>query len=91
MFKTIRHIADAIERFVHRAVAASGNDEFKTVGDGFRREPSRVTGGCCGFQRALRGDFVEMAAKMSGFVAASGWIENDAGAHATVDLWRARR
>jgi hypothetical protein len=37
----------------------------------------------------LRADDVELTAKMSGLVAAGGWIEDDAGAHALNDLWRA--
>jgi hypothetical protein len=88
--ESLGRVPDAVKDFIHGAIATRRHDEFKTIGHGFRRQPPRFAGGSGGLQGALRGDVIQMPAKMPGLVAAGRRVENDASAHAINDLGCAR-
>ena len=74
----IRNVADAIEDFVHRAIAAGTDDEFEAFADGFSSECAGVAGGSGRFESSMGGERIEVFSEATGFIAASGGVENDA-------------
>ena len=80
--ESLRHVADAVEDFVERAVAPGGDNDLKALADGLRGQPARIPGSGGQFERALPSDGVEVTAEAPGFLAPGRWIENDARPHA---------
>src|SRR5205823_4550705 len=75
-------IADTVERFVERSVAPCGNDRFKAVAHGLRRQRSRRARRSGLKQRAILADACQEFAKLFCLLALRRWIENHARAHA---------
>ena len=82
--ETIRHIADAVKRFIERAVAARRDDGVKTFADGFGSERARAARSGGLFQSAFRADGVQVAAKISRLIALCRRVENDTSTHITI-------
>jgi hypothetical protein len=76
--KTIRRIADSVQNFIDRTVAASGRDQIKSVLHGLPREPARVARRSGGLECALRADGVQLPAKPARFFAVRRRIEDHA-------------
>src|SRR5436190_4665907 len=82
-----RGVANSIEDFIQRAVAAGGDDCFKAFCYSFFSESPRIARSGSELESGLCGNFVEVPPEAPGFVASGAGIENDAGPHALL-LWR---
>src|SRR5262249_33669949 len=80
----VRLVTDAVEHLVQRAIAAGSHDDLKTFAYSLGGQPARIARRAREFQGALSGDGFELFAKTARFLASSGWIENDTGAHNSI-------
>src|SRR6185369_4208685 len=79
--KTLRLVADPIEHLVQSAIASGGDNDLKALAHRFRGERASTALRCGWFERALRANVVEVAAKPFRTSASGRWIENNANAH----------
>ena len=80
-FEAFRRIPHAVKHFIDCAITSRCDNDFKTFADRFGREPAGIAGTGCGFERALAGDLIQMAAETPRLITASRRVENDASAH----------